>query len=270
MRWNFEFIVIFFTILGITGSGAADTSAEPVLLEDFETTPPVGLGAKLLKRPNLSRVEGEGVGGSFALKTAYVGYEQGSKRHVLLYTLPERGTEYTLNYDVKFAEDFQFVRGGKLHGLGPDSPIAGGKEMRPDGWSARVVFTGNEEVRTYLYCQNKKGKYGVSRRGKDFKLERGKYYAISLHVRLNDPDKDNGFAHIYINGDQIIQHDKVQFRGIGGDNTLISKFLFSTFHGGHTPECAPRDKNGNYTTVHAYFDNIAVYPGKRIRPSPGE
>jgi hypothetical protein len=52
---------------------------------------------------------------------------------------------------------------------------------------------------------------------------------------------------------------------MGGDNTLVNDFLFSSFHGGHRPENAPRDTDGNYTTVHATFDNIFVYEGEHIR-----
>lgn len=32
---------------------------------------------------------------------------------------------------------------------------------------------------------------------------------------------------------------------------------------------APRNAAGGYADVHAFFDNIAVYPGERTRPRPG-
>jgi hypothetical protein len=57
----------------------------------------------------------------------------------------------------------------------------------------------------------------------------------------------------------------IQFRGVAGDSTLISKLLFSTFHGGNTENYAPKDEEGNFTTVYAYFDNFAVYRGEYIR-----
>ena len=44
--------------------------------------------------------------------------------------------------------------------------------------------------------------------------------------------------------------------------------MFSTFHGGHSPSWAPKDGNGDYITVRAWFDNIAVYPGKHVRTAP--
>ncbi len=59
-------------------------------------------------------------------------------------------------------------------------------------------------------------------------------------------------------------------RGTDSDASLINKFLFSSFHGGHEPEWTPRDADGNYKTVYATFDNIAVYEGELVRLAPGQ
>ncbi len=248
-----------------------DAENRRVFHESFDD-PGKGLLYELLANGSHRKVvENEGAHGSRALKVTYEGGERGSERVTARYKLGERGPEYTLNYDVKFDRYFQFVKGGKLHGLGPDSPITGGKPMRPDGWSARVTFKEKGKVKSYLYSQNKDGKYGTSLYAEKFRFEKGKYYSVSLHLKLNTRSTESdGFTHIYIDGDRVIQHDGVQFRGEGGDHTLISTFLFSTFHGGHKPNWAPRDSEGNYTDVHAYFDNIAVYRGKRVRNRLGE
>ena len=186
------------------------------------------------------------------------------------YRLPERVQEATLCYDVRFDEDFQFVRGGKLNGLGPDRPISGGNEMTLEGWSARVNFSRNESLSTYLYIQNKDGIYGASRGNNTFTFERGRYYAVSLHMKLNsDNDSTDGFAKIYIDGELLVDHTDVQFRESVVPESEISNFLFSSFHGGSSPEWAPMDADGNYTTVHALFDNFAVYEGQSIRSHPG-
>ena len=242
-----------------------------VFHEGFETPDEDGLYGALASDEHLEVVEGEGVDGGHALKTTYEGSMKGSERITNRYQFGERGLEYTLNYDVKFDEDFQFVKGGKLHGLGPDSPITGGKAMRPDGWSARVTFKEAGSLRSYLYCQNKNGQYGTGVDAPGFHFEKEKYYAVSLHVRLNEKSSErDGFAHIYINGKRVIKHDGVRFRGEVGEETLISTFLFSTFHGGHVPQCAPRNSEGGFADVHAYFDNIAIYRGKNVRAQSGE
>lgn len=268
MRWISCWIIACL-IVGTAATG--NEIGDPVFRETFEVPQENGLYELLISKDQLEVVENQGVHHSRALKTTYAGYERGSKRVTARYRMGERGLEYTLNYDVKFDADFQFVKGGKLHGLGPDVPITGGKTMEPEGWSARVTFKEEGTVKSYVYCQNKDRQYGVSVYAPDFNFEKDRYYAISLHVKLNeDPTEDEGFAHVYIDGKSFIQHDDVQFRADDGEASLISTFLFSTFHGGHEPHWAPRDSQGNYTDVHAYFDNIAVYRGKRVRSKLGE
>ena len=123
---------------------------------------------------------------------------------------------------MKFDEDFQFVKGGKLHGLGPDSPITGGKPMRPDGWSARVTFKEAGSLRSYLYCQNKEGQYGTGIYAPDFRFQKEKYYAVSLHVRLNEKAIDSdGFAHIYINGKRVVKKVKKTVLSIGRNDSIM-------------------------------------------------
>lgn len=40
----------------------------------------------------------------------------------------------------------------------------------------------------------------------------------------------------------------------------IQRLLFSTFHGGSSPDWAPRHSDGRYKTDCAYFDNIELIP----------
>lgn len=242
----------------------------PVLSEDFETARGP-IATRLLRDKRLTIAEGQGVGGGRALEAAYVGGPMGSKRLVYSFPLGQRGAEYTLNYDVKFAQDFQFVGGGKLHGLSNDKPVTGGDPIRPDGWSARVMWREKGRAELYTYHQDQKDKYGdhgaVVRQTY---FAPGRYYAVSLHVRVNSAaDKADGFVRLYVDGVLIERHEALRLRGADGDDTLISKFLFSTFHGGNDPGWAPKNADGGYATVRAWFDNIAVWRGGHIRPRPG-
>ena len=93
---------------------------------------------------------------------------------------------------------------------------------------------------------------------------------MTLHVRVNDPpEAANGFSRLYVDGQLIEQHENLRLRGQAGEPTLVNKFMFSSFHGGHRPVNAPRDEHGNYTTVYATFDNISVYSGEHVRLVPG-
>ena len=72
----------------------------------------------------------------------------------------------------------------------------------------------------------------------------------------------------YVDGELVQRQENLRLRGASGPHTVVNDFLFSSFHGGHQPKHAPRDADGNYTTVHATFDNISVYAGEHIRPAP--
>ena len=241
----------------------------PALSEDFESNGPIA--SRLLRDPRLTLAEGQGVGGGRALQAAYIGGPMGSERLVNQMPLGERGLDYTLNYDVKFADDFQFVGGGKLHGLGPDRPVTGGDPIRPDGWSARVMWREKGRVELYTYHQDQKDKYGDHGEVvRETFFAPGRYYAVSLHVRVNsEGDRADGFIRLYIDGVLVERHEKLRLRGAETPDTLISGFLFSTFHGGNDPGWAPKNADGSYATVHALFDNFVVWRGERIRERPG-
>lgn len=256
--------------LAASGGAARSVSPTPVLAEDFESDQ--GAVYRLLARDSrLVAVTGEGVGGGRALRATYVGGPTGSGVMVRVIPLGQAGSDYTLNYDVRFDRDFQFVLGGKMHGLAPARPIAGGKTLRPDGWSARVMWRENGRPVTYTYHQDQGDRYGEDGRAmRPFAFAVDRYYAVSLHVRLNDAaDRSNGFVRLYVDGTLISAQEGARLRGTSGAEGLISTFLFSTFHGGGDPGWAPRNAAGDYADVHAWFDNIAVYAGERIRPRPG-
>jgi len=250
----------------------ADVKEEDVVCAtDFEKPDEDGLYDLLQKNKYLQVVDDEGVDGSKAIKATYEGFAQGSQRVAAMYKLPRRLKEASLVFDVKFDRSFQFVRGGKLHGFAPDNAITGGQKMVPGGWSARAMW-GKKGLFTYVYSQNKEGKYG---QGPDYQYEfdfpKGRYYSVTIYMKLNDPvDQANGMVAIFVNRTCVSYKHDIQFRSEEGAHTEISQFLFNTFHGGSDPSWAPKDKNGDYTSVYAYFDNITIYDGLYVRHSPGE
>lgn len=258
------------SILTLTGCSLQHSiNAGPILFDDFETISG-SLAATMPNDRRLEIVEDEGVGGSRALRVEYVGGPMGSERLVGGLPLPP-ALEYTLNYDVRFARDFQFVLGGKLHGLGPKRPVSGGQALRPNGWSARVMWRQNGRAEIYAYHQDQKGRYGeAGSPTTPSHLQPGRYHAVSLHVKVNGSSRArDGFVRLYIDGGLIEAREDLRLRATDGLSGLISTFLFSTFHGGNHPDWAPRSDDGSYANVIAFFDNFAVYPGERIRARPG-
>jgi hypothetical protein len=244
-------------------------SAQPVLSENFDQVQSDGLYNALLSNSYLSTAAGKGTNGSIALRARYVGSSQGSERIVINYPLPVSMLEATLNFDVNFETNFQWVLGGILHGLGPKNKNTGLTALVPYGWSARALFQPDGVIHTYSYDQIKIAAVGLQ--AVPFNFKKGQYYAMSYHVKVNDPPSlSNGFIKIYANGTLVAKQENIRFRGVDGDTTLICKLLFSTFHGGQDESWAPKNPDGSYATVYALFDNFAVYRGSHVRTVVGD
>ena len=240
-----------------------------MLKETFDQDTQTGLAKRLLAHRHVTLAKGAGPDGSDAIRVAYVGYQRGSQRVVDSFPLNFAAESATLSFDVCFEKDFQWIRGGKLHGLGPKRRVTGGRKREKDKWSARIMWRRDGRGSTYLYDQDMTQKWGVGRTSDEPVFTAGQWHRVVLQVSLNTPGQQNGFARIFVDGQEVINHEEVEFRRIGGNDTQIQQFLFSTFHGGNTPGWAPVDAEGNFTTVYAYFDNIVITEGIQQIP-PGD
>lgn len=262
---------IFLILLGSLMAEEVSSPTKPdtnTMRLSFDRDMDTELLKRLLSHRYISLTRGGGPDGSDAIRVAYVGNEQGSERVVVRVPLDFATEAATLSFDVRFDRDFQWVKGGKLHGLGPKRPITGGQERRPDGWSARVTFKKDGYVATYLYDQDKTKKYGISKKSEQPVFFTDQWHHVTLEVRLNTPGKPDGSARVLVDNKEVINTRDVVFREDGGPDTMIQQFLFNTFHGGHTPAWAPVDDSGKPTTVYAYFDNFLIAEG--IQPSPAD
>ena len=240
-----------------------------VLEESFDGITMTGFGAALVKNEDIYLVSGKGVNGSKAIKVNYRGNSRGSDRVIVNYKLP-RALQYTLSFDVNFCSGFDFRKGGKLHGLGPASPVAGGNEVSPPRWSARAMFRPHGGLHSYIYSQNMAGKYGDVIIAKDFHFQPNRYYAVTYQVVLNNPaSSSNGYMRVFVDGVPVIHHANIKFRSTESLDSQISTLMFNTFHGGHTADWAPRNADGSYAVACAYFDNFAVTPSLHVKSAPG-
>lgn len=262
MRCLLLLLMMSFAALSLAQESGFDMrSGVTMLKETFDEDTQTAFAKQLLAHRHVTLAKGAGPDGSNAIRVAYVGFEQGSEGVVLRFPLDVTAESATLSYDVYFDKDFQWVLGGKLHGLGPKRPATGGRRGKPDQWSARIMWRRDGRCQTYLYDQDDTKKWGVGKTTRQRVFSAGQWHSVVYQVSLNTPGKSNGFVRVCVDGQEVINQKGVVFRGTGGDDTKIQMFLFSTFHGGNNQRWAPVDAKGNYTTVYAYFDNIMITEG---------
>jgi hypothetical protein len=245
------------------GAGDGDDTpgdTQAVWGENFENLSP---GSLWKNKSDLTVTAGCGVGGGRCVRAAYRPASNGSPRLTFTQTLPP-ARSYTLNYDVNFESGFEWVKGGKLHGLGPSNPTTGCDDATLDGWSARVMWRREGELQIYTYDQHRENNCGNTENAVGHRFAQGRYQAVSLYVQVNEPAQlANGRIALYLDGEKIAEQTGLQLRATGGSATEINRFMFSTFFGGNDSSWAPSK------TVTARFDNFAVYPGLRVRSAPG-
>ena len=155
-----------------------------------------------------------------------------------------------LSYYVRFSENFDFVKGGKLPGLfGGEGASGGNIPDGTNGFSTRLMWrqAGNGELYAYLPSSEE---YGTSMGRGAWQFQPGVWYKLEQEVTLNHPNRMDGQIRVWVNGDLVIEQGGLQFRTI--DALKIEGIFFSTFFGGGDASWAtPRD-------VHTDFANFSV------------
>ena len=140
-----------------------------------------------------------------------------------------------LRYWVRFPEDFEFVRGGKLPGLYGGTEVSGGEEPDgTDGFSTRLMWRADGEGEVYLYAP---GKSGTSLGRGEWTWRRGAWLCVEQHVQLDQPGRDDGSVIVRIDGMQTFAEKDMTFRTV--DELRIEGVFFSTFYGGADPSWSP-------------------------------
>lgn len=155
-----------------------------------------------------------------------------------------------LSYYVRFSDNFDFVKGGKLPGLFSGKVSTGGKI--PDGtngFSTRYMWRRNGDGEVYAYLPTSK-EHGTSLGRGNWQFQPGTWHFIEQEVILNQPGKNDGRIRVWFDGKQVLDQGELTFRTT--NNLKIEGILFSTFFGGGDPSWAtPKD-------VYADFANFSV------------
>lgn len=201
--------------------------------------------------------------GKFA-KVLRVRYPAGSASPAVSqkYNAPLGGTQFysslgitprnslRLSYYLRFSENFDFVKGGKLPGLfGGDGASGGNIPNGTDGFSTRFMWRKNGDGEVYAYIPSST-EYGTSIGRGNWRFQPGRWYRLEQEVRLNQPGQKNGRIRVWLDGQQVLDQTGLTFRTI--DQLKINGIFFSTFFGGSDPTWAtPKD-------VHVDFADFSV------------
>jgi hypothetical protein len=155
-----------------------------------------------------------------------------------------------LRYYVRFGENFDFVKGGKLPGLFGGSMRAGGQI--PDGtngFSTRFMWRRQGQGEVYAYLPTSV-QHGTSLGRGSWRFVPGTWHLVEQEVRLNTPGQKDGIVRVWIDGQGVLENTTLVFRSV--DSVRIEGILFSTFFGGNDGSWATPK------TTHADFAAVAV------------
>jgi hypothetical protein len=139
-------------------------------------------------------------------------------------------TALKLSYYIRFSENFDFVKGGKLPGLfGGDGPSGGRIPNGVDGFSTRLMWRRQGDGEVYAYLPTSQI-HGTSLGRGEWRFRRGVWQHIQEEVILNDPGINNGEVRVWFNGEQVLDKEGLIFRNV--DSLKINGLFFSTFFGG--------------------------------------
>lgn len=135
-----------------------------------------------------------------------------------------------LSYYLRFSDNFDFVKGGKLPGLYGGKNNRGGETPDgTDGFSTRFMWRKNGDGEVYAYLPSST-EYGTSIGRGSWRFVPGKWHYLEQVLVLNEPNKSNGSVEVMLDGKQVLKQDKLTFRTV--DNLKIEGIFFSTFFGG--------------------------------------
>jgi hypothetical protein len=158
-----------------------------------------------------------------------------------------------LSYYVRFARNFDFVKGGKLPGLFGGKITSGGRI--PDGtngFSTRFMWRRGGAGEAYLYLPTSTD-YGTSYGRGNWFFQPGVWHHLEQRVVLNQPGTANGSIQVWMDGKSVLNQQNLTFRT--KDSLKIEGIFFSTFFGGNdTSWASSRD-------TYIDFADFSLSPG---------
>lgn len=170
------------------------------------------------------------------------------------------GSEYQLQFDMMFDQQFDFSWGGKV-GFGfliGNGYTGGGNAASGDGGSARLMWykntsTGPVFLKPYMYHKDQTGTWGEDFGAKypaSGSIQKGVWYTVKMYVRSNNGSNTDGRMKMDINGTTVM--DRAMRWTTNDTKRLINKLSFENFRGGGETYWQ------SSTDGYIYFDNLSV------------
>lgn len=165
-----------------------------------------------------------------------------------------------LRYTLRFSEEFEFVKGGKLPGLcgGPENVSGGRPADGHNGFSARLMWRRDGRGEAYVYHMDQPGKYGHSFAfPEDFRFPVGQPVQVRIVVVMNDAGQRNGRLRVWItlpDSPPRLVVERADLRWRATEDFAVDGLYFETFYGGGDASWAPKKP------CWAEFSEIAVFP----------
>ena len=167
-----------------------------------------------------------------------------------------------MRFCLKFSDDFDFGRGGKLPGL-----IGGGESWRrsgsrPDGangWMVRFIWEEEGELAIDAYLpRTGNGKWNDNLIPVNMKLNRGQWHCIEQFIDIGTPGNDDATLKVWIDDVEMISINDIRVLNEDTNAGKVGGIYFSSFHGGGDASWAPS------VDSQIQFDGIVVATGDRI------
>lgn len=172
------------------------------------------------------------------------------------------GTEYSMEFKIRFHSAFDFSRGGKsgwgfLVGNGvtgcrsSDAQAGQGGSLRTMWYSPgsdpnRVFF------QPYVYHQGMTANCGETWNAKypsSGALSRGTWYTIQLYYKANTGSSYNGIAEMKVNNNLVLRRTDIRWASSDA-NRKVKRLYFSVFRGGSSSDWA------SGSVGYIYFDDL--------------
>ncbi|KAG9127794.1 hypothetical protein FRC07_009181 [Ceratobasidium sp. 392] len=175
------------------------------------------------------------------------------------------------SYAIRFEEEFDFVKGGKIPGLygGATKDLAygcsgGRQESRDKCFSLRLMWRAKGAAEIYAYIPSTPANeaalkdvppmthcnpdFGWSVARGSFSFVPGKWTTIAERVRLNDVGQANGIIQLWANGQLVVDIRNLETRV---DKDVVFRGAhFQTFFGGKSEDWAsPKDQCAHFACV---------------------